>query len=160
MSNTIIVLSFLALLIVLWILVAVKDFICSSGSRKNAKTNWCKMMCRTKHAGFMSNFTIRFVYEAYLELAICCLISLHMVGYNGSFMAFAQWLISVLISVILVVLPIYLLFTVGATRIREYYATGRAGCIDICCWGERAKNKNFNVDKHLSEYEKSKKSKS
>ena len=118
------------------------------------------MMLRPRHEGFMSNLTLRFVYEAYLELAICCLISLHISDTDSSPMSGVQWLISVCISVVLLALPGFLLYSLmsSGTSIRGYY--NESICYLCCCWGQREKNKNFNAKEYLAENAKIKKLKS
>ena len=64
-------LALIALIGLIWALVALKDCL-----KHKCNQSSIPLMLRPNHEVMMANFAIRIFYAAYLELAICVLISL------------------------------------------------------------------------------------
>lgn len=92
---------------------------------------------------------MRFVYEVYLELAICCLISLK-ISDTSSNSATAQWLISIMVSIVLIAFPSFLLYKLFFTvDIRGQYSYSKVSNYQLCCWGIKERSKTFDADEHI-----------
>ena len=93
----------------------------------------------------MSNFTIRFIYEIFFELAICCMISLSL---NETGNSRVQWAFSVIVFALLMTLPIFLLSQLfcGGPYISNHY--GMLKCSVLCCWQSRSRNYDLQCDEY------------
>lgn len=100
-------------------------------------------MLLPKHEEFVSNFAIRFLYEMYLELAICAMISLSLSD-TSSEIAGLQWIVSVVTIATLFSLLIFLVLRMfhKGPFIRGYYQslTWRS----LCCLETRHSKESFN----------------
>ena len=135
-DNAGLILLVLMAICIIWALVAAK---------KVMPTFRASLQQSIKQEQKMSNFTIRFIYEIFFELAICCMISLSL---NETGNSRVQWAFSVIVFALLMTLPIFLLSQLccGGPYISNHY--GMLKCSVLCCWQSRSRNYDLQCDEY------------
>ena len=146
MNNTVVILSILAFTGLVWLILVLKD----CGFKRYGIRNR-SFFCKRNHEGSVSNLAIRLLYQAFLELTICALISLSM-NYTGSGLAGFSWFASVMVSVLLLTLVGLLILRLfkGGPNVQDYYLP--LSCGVLCCWNSRQRNIEFDHEAHKTHY--------
>ena len=146
-NNTVVVIPLLCFIAFAWFLVGIKDYgfaCCRSRMPK---------MLRPNHEVFLANFSIRFLYEAFLELLICVLISLPLPKIEvNTGTAGLQWGCSLVVLFSLIALLSFVILKLfrGGPYVNNYYQPLTLS--SIMCWSTRARSPDFNSTCYKSEF--------
>ena len=78
-TQNLVIVSFTgALIIFIWIVLAIKDCIC-----KKPENAYDSKFSRKKHEPHLNNFALRFFYEMFLEFCLCVLINISILEFDG-----------------------------------------------------------------------------
>ena len=96
--NLVVMVGVAIFLLAIWQCCAIKDCI-GSWTR-----HWILRPLRGRHEPIVTNFTLRFVYELFLEMCLCITITMVFAGSSDSFGGELQWVIAIALAVGLLLL--------------------------------------------------------
>ena len=113
-----------------WILFVILDYLSLVKRNKSLRQYW---FFRRLHEPYINNFALRFFYEIFLELCICCFIQLALVDFDFASPGF-QW---ILCFVIFLAIVIYLgwiisLFYINGPYLEDFY--GKKTALESFWW--------------------------
>ena len=119
--NLVIMVAIAIFLLGIWQFCAIKDCLFSW------TRSWIFRPLRARHEPIVTNFTLRFVYELFLEMCICICISF-MFADTSSFGVELQWVIAIVLAVVIVILIFGLISfcCCNGPYHSGFYLTGRA----------------------------------
>lgn len=129
-----VLLSIIALTALVSLTFVFKDNLCSNKCKEKLS-----IVLRKNYELMVSNFALRFLYEAFLELTICAFISLS-VSVASSQASILSWLISLVITCMLLALTCFLISKLfrGGPNVKDYYLPLNFEV--LFCWKARKRN--------------------